>query len=770
MKSTIKKILAITIIILGIALYPISTSALNEAPIYYDISTKTKATTKEIDITDLELNNNVETSSLSYGLVGTLKNKTNETKKVTIIVFYYDETYDMISQGSLEKTIYPYSEVSYVHMLNTSTITPGYTVNDIKFYSIMVATTNANNTIPVTTPSALEEYSNYPYVIDSYNVKIKVNENNSFDITETITAYFNQERHGIYRRIPLKNEIKRLDGTESNNFAKISKVKVDNEYTTSSELSNYEIKIGSADKTITGKKQYKISYHYSIGKDSSNEYDELYFNIIGNEWDTVIGDVTFEISMPKEFDSSKLGFSSGKIGSLNSDSVAFDVEGTKITGKLNKVLEKGEGLTVRLELEEGYFKISPLIKGLDYLIFFIPIVCFVISLSIWNKYGKDDKVVEVINCYPPEELNSVDLAFKYKGRVEDNDVVSLLIYLANKGYIKIEEETFNNFSYGDFSVKKIKAYDGDNKYEKLFLEGMFKCKKKPKKAIKKLSEREKELNELEDVVTSNDLKYKFSPTIYKISRGINAKKNKSKIFMSGTNKKNGLIIVLMLLTYFLAIGIPTYIYSSLEETIITLFIAAMYIPFFVFTITDQIPLSFRVPLLICLIAFLVGISFVLPISVAVTSNILYLFSLLVSMICLGGMAICLMNMPKRTKYGNKILGEIKGFKTYLETAEQEKIKALVEENPNYFYDILPYTYVLGISRKWINKFESITLAEPSWYKGISPFNTTTFGKSINRTMSSARTTYSSGSSSSGSSSSGGGISGGGSGGGGGGSW
>lgn len=30
---------------------------------------------------------------------------------------------------------------------------------------------------------------------------------------------------------------------------------------------------------------------------------------------------------------------------------------------------------------------------------------------------------------------------------------------------------------------------------------------------------------------------------------------------------------------------------------------------------------------------------------------------------------------------------------------------MVTNNPICFYDILPYTYVLGISDKWIKKFE-----------------------------------------------------------------
>ena len=123
-------------------------------------------------------------------------------------------------------------------------------------------------------------------------------------------------------------------------------------------------------------------------------------------------------------------------------------------------------------------------------------------------------------------------------------------------------------------------------------------------------------------------------------------------------------------------------------------------------------------------------------------------------------------MPKRTPYGNEILGKIRGFKRFLETAEKEKLEAMVMENPTYFYDILPYTYVLGISDKWISQFETIALQAPDWYSSTNSFNVTTFGSFMNSTMYSAKTAMIS----SPSESSGGGSSGGGSGGGGGGSW
>ena len=161
---------------------------------------------------------------------------------------------------------------------------------------------------------------------------------------------------------------------------------------------------------------------------------------------------------------------------------------------------------------------------------------------------------------------------------------------------------------------------------------------------------------------------------------------------------------------------------------------------------------------------------------ALKQDLIYLISYVIGLLCILGMIICSKYLPKRTPYGNDILGKLKGFKNFLETAEKDKLEAMVIKDPTYFYNILPYTYVLGVSDKWINKFEAISLQSPSWYDSPSGFDTVTFGRFMNTTMKSANSSMSSspsrssGGGSSGGGSSGGGSSGGGSGGGGGGSW
>ena len=68
-------------------------------------------------------------------------------------------------------------------------------------------------------------------------------------------------------------------------------------------------------------------------------------------------------------------------------------------------------------------------------------------------------------------------------------------------------------------------------------------------------------------------------------------------------------------------------------------------------------------------------------------------------------------MTRRSHFGEDIKVEINGFKKFLVNVEKNKLEELVEEIPHYFFKILPYTYVLNISKKWIEKFNDISIPE-----------------------------------------------------------
>lgn len=641
----------------------------------------------------------------------------------------------------------------------------------------------------VITPSkvnALSYNSNLEYTLNSYDINIIVNENNTLNITEKIGAYFNVKKHGIFRKIPLKNEVIRLDGTTSRNRARISDIKVSDNYSLSTESGYKVIKIGDDNHTLTGQKKYEISYLYNLGRDTGKEYDELYFNLIGNEWDTSISNITFTIAMPKEFDSSKLGFSSGAGGSTNSSKITYNVNGNIITGKYNGTLGSGEALTVRLELPEGYFVGASLnIDLMSILAIILPLLFVFITYLLWNKFGKDERVVETVEFYPPQGFNSAEVGFLYKGYAESSDATSLLIYLANKGYIKIiETEEKSSFSASkDFKIVKQREYDGNNPNEALFLKGLFSSKTSLSSMVDDYMENpqsvfETSTNSAITEVTTKDLYDSFYMVLREIITNIDSEKNKEKIFEKSSLNKGALVIIMMIAT-FLLITIKPVIELDSDMLLFAILFPGVGFSMLLEMLFNKTPILAMIFDLIWGLGF-VGILWAFMVLPALLVEPIYLIAYIIGLGCILTMALLFKAMPKRTKYGNEMLGKIKGFKKFLETAEKQKLEAMVMENPTYFYDILPFAYVLDVSDKWIKKFEIISLQAPNWYDGYSSFNTTSFGNFINSTMSSATnamasspSSNSSGSSSRGGTSgggSGGGSSGGGSGGGGGGSW
>ena len=621
-----------------------------------------------------------------------------------------------------------------------------------------------------------EADTNSQYSLSKYHVDIKVNENNTFQITEYIRAHFFVDRHGIIRKIPLRNEVVRLNGTKSRNKVKITDVSVEGDmFEESVSGGNKIFRIGDPYQMITGSKDYVISYLYDIGKDPGKDYDELYFNIIGNEWDTSIESVTFTVTMPKDFDASTLGFSSGDFGATDNDNIISEVRGQVISGSYNGKLKAGEALTVRLELPEGYFvgatENNP--DAMMLLSFVLPFIFLLIVLAMWYVYGRDERVVSPVELYPPKGYNSAETGFLYRGKADTQDVVSLLIYLANKGYIKITETQDKSLfsTVNRYIITKLKEYDGNNQNERLFLKGLFKLSK---------SRGDESVKE----VTIEDLEDKFYVTLNAIIADMNKKQNRESIFEKNSLNKQWPVVLMTLATFLLITVRPMLEYYAYEPEVLFVLIFPIigFLILFLTLFTNAItvngkPTTKRFTVIFFGLGF--GLVFggfplaglVLP---ALIVETFYWMAFLTGMVCIVLMLLLNKYMKKRTRLGNELLGQIKGFKRFLETSEKHRLEQLVCQTPDYFYDILPFAYVLGVSNVWIKKFENIAIMQPDWYSGSDGFSHASFGHFMDTTMKSALSAMasspSSSDSSSNSGSSGGGSSGGGSGGGGGSSW
>ena len=568
----------------------------------------------------------------------------------------------------------------------------------IRFLSIIFA---LMLTAVSSVPAFADDNASYvPYYFTAYNVDINVNKDNSFDITEHISAHFNEQRHGIYRTIPTRNQVKRTDGTSHSVKAKIKNIKVSENCDVSIENGNYVLQIGDADTYVEGEHDYTVKYTYMLGEDQNNGFDELYYNIIGDGWDTYIQNVTFKITMPKEFDKSKLGFSIGNYGTVGTYDINYDVNDNIITGSVARTLQPNEAVTVRLELEDGYFYFNKTLYNFKLaLLVAVPALLFIVVIILWSKFGKDKKAVQTVEFYPPNGMSSADIAFWQSGLIANNEKLTpLLIELANDGYVQIEEVETKSKKKSEFAITKLKdKYDGNDRAKEIFFNGLFK-------------------NGTRSKIYKSDLEDDFYLTLNIIRELYNKPEKRHKVFEAKSLYMRILAWVLCVLSVFAVLFNFSNLFDSSLKYILTL-----------------------VGIIICIVSFV--------------------FSFFIR---------------KRTDEAVDILGKINGFKNFLETAEKDKLEALVDDDPAYFYNILPYAYVLGVSDKWMKKFESIAVEPPQWYYGYYPYNYIVFSHFMRDTMNSASNAMISMPVQSGSggsfSSGGGGFAGGGAGGGGGGSW
>ncbi len=135
-------------------------------------------------------------------------------------------------------------------------------------------------------------------------------------------------------------------------------------------------------------------------------------------------------------------------------------------------------------------------------------------------------------------------------------------------------------------------------------------------------------------------------------------------------------------------------------------------------------------------------------------------------------------MPARTADGTAVLAQALGFKTYLETAEADQLR--FEEGEDIFSRHLPYAIAFGVAEHWAAVFADLAargawVPEPTWYVGApyglfaaggSGFSDSLGAFSQSATSSMTASTWGSG----GGSGASGGFAGGGVGGGGGGGW
>ena len=135
------------------------------------------------------------------------------------------------------------------------------------------------------------------YEYTNLSITANILEDWTIKVNEDFTADFFVSKHWIIRDIPLNYSVEWKDF-----HIEVSDIRVPwKNFTTSKNNWNIEIKIGDADRTIIWEQNYPISYTtYGLIRNFSwMWYAELYWNLVGYDFDTNINKVRAELILPK---------------------------------------------------------------------------------------------------------------------------------------------------------------------------------------------------------------------------------------------------------------------------------------------------------------------------------------------------------------------------------------------------------------------------------------------------------------------------------------
>ena len=557
------------------------------------------------------------------------------------------------------------------------------------------------------------------YTIKNFDSQITLNKDTSLTVQEKIEVNFEEQRHGIFRIIPVvyPSGLKTI-------FAKMKVLSVTDEknqpipFRTESYQQSLEITIGDANKTIIGPQAYVISYQISRVVLPYQDQAEIYWNVTGSEWDAVIEKTSAKVIS----DFAEIKKVDCFAGRFKSEEKSCDFNFQKNQASFRMLANGGYGadFTVVVGLsKDNQLKWPGFLQRLfwgfgdnwGYLTALLPFL--IISLAWW-RWGRDKRFLTDNVYYQPENqkqkmvspferphlpmvyspingLTPAQVGTIIDERVHLKDILAEIVELARLGFLKIKKTTQKKFlgSKDDYLFIKVdKKQEKLTGYQKYLWEKIF---------------------EKGNEVRLSDLKNKFYVHVGKIRDLIYESLVKQKVF-------------------------------------------------------PQNPYVVRILWLVATL-FLSGLAFFLTIlytAVAVNPGPMLLF-----FPALIPAFVLTQRMGRRTAWGYSLYRQVVGLRWYL---EKGRWREEIAEKNLFFEEILPLAMALGIVDKLTKEMSALGIEPPKYFQGVAlasfsrdfgSFNTLASSNLSSTPSSSGKSSWSGGSGFSGGGSTGGGFGGGG---------
>lgn len=608
--------------------------------------------------------------------------------------------------------------------------------------------------------------------ITEFDSWVSIDRNGKITVIETISvvAEGNQIKRGIYRDFP--TDYTNRAGMHVKVGFRVLNIQRDGHsepYHIKKMNNGVRIYIGDKDVFLKpGAYTYTLTYQTDRQVGFFVDYDELYWNVTGNDWAFPIKKATATIALPSGAAILKHSAYTGRQGSTASNAELISQSGNEIRFETTSTLQTREGLTVAVAWPKG-FVIEP--DTADKAKFFLKdnlpvatggaglIVLFFYYFLIWTMVGRDPAPGAIIPRFKaPKGFTPAAARFVMRMGFDHKTFTAAVVSMAVKGFIRIKDDQ------GTFSLNKRGSGDqsrlsrGERKIASRLFSG------------------------------SNSVKLKKS-NHNKISLAIAAlkksMKNDFEVLHFKRNSKHMLLGLAMSIFIVIAIIVtahdkPLAGFMSIWLTFWSIGTFALLFQTYsawkgVFqggsSLMDKGGALFSTFFALPFVGgWFVGI-FALSTATSPGGVLALVFTL-----AINALFYHLLKAP--TLQGRAIMDELEGLKLYLSVAEKDRLNLLnpPEKTPELFERFLPWALALDVEQEWSEQFSQILEQagkegeySPTWYSSHRPFTSHSLASSLGSSLSSSISSSSKAPGSS-SGSSGGGFSGGGGGGGGGGGW
>ncbi len=570
--------------------------------------------------------------------------------------------------------------------------------------------------------------SSISYAFNDSSVEITVDENKILHVKESLQVGFVKSLSQISRSIPstvysyknrggkavkggkflaeVKNVTAEVDGaTAQVNIEKNS--------------ANYKLAVTNPDgdfklwNEAEAERFYNVAleYDYDLSDDGAGksafaftaiDYEPYWFYHNGDRND--IAKLTVTVNMPKALDGAH-----AKVYSENNDiseSAGLEVNGNSLTYTVTfKDIDEKQ---LRIALDDNYFlthvTFYPMYWLFAGLVLIIMLICIILTVIFRGKRPLSPVEVE------PPVINPMHYSAYWNGYPQRKDVATIILYWARLGCIKITKD-----GKKDLILTKLKPLpDNCNFAEKQYFNELFRYgavyRSKDTRGFKNRIRKDRLRFAVNALVEESEKPTPFVPQVERTKKFVNIL---------------AVIGIAAMFIYFIMLnadigsmlGIPLFLGLSL------IFIVKLS-P--IFSGLDNLKQRNAARFLKVVSVMLFAL---VPVGLFIGAMLYMVYMpqydyFHFTEISVAWLAICILVLPafikRRTDGAQKLYGRMLGFKRFIQLADLPKMELLLKDNPDYFYDVLPYCMVMGLSEKIDNQMQYLGVAVPDWADGFNP--------------------------------------------------